>query len=386
MGWWFQRQKFWRAIPNRELIHLLFAAGLTFSSMGFLSDIVSLSKQPFSSALYSAAVSGLTVVCIVLALARDARWLAAGLLLQVAGAWFIAGPARLAPWAAFAGLSTETRLQIDSAGALFAVISGYNAFIVFISRAGQRQAAVTTELALAQRIHQTLVPEIRTAIGPTAFHGLSRPSGQVGGDLVDVIELPDGEWLAYVADVSGHGVSSGLIMAMVKSAVRMAVLDAPALPVLVDRLNRMMCGQIASGMYVTLAAIRGGIADRAEVLIAGHPPLLRVARDRPDVDVVSAAHVPIGFSPEWTFTSAVVPFRAGDVLVLITDGLFEVFNAADQDLGIDSVKETLLDTRGQLPAVIADRVFRRARTFGPQLDDQTILLITRTGPDAAAFG
>ena len=118
MAWWLERQKFWRAIPNRELLHLLFAAGLTFSSMGFLSDIVSLSKQPFSSALYSGAVSGLTVVCIVLALARDARWLAAGLLLQVVGAWFIAGPARLPPWAAFAGLSTETRLQIDSAGAL----------------------------------------------------------------------------------------------------------------------------------------------------------------------------------------------------------------------------------------------------------------------------
>jgi hypothetical protein len=50
----------------------------------------------------------------------------------------------------------------------------------------------------------------------------------------------------------------------------------------------------------------------------------------------------------------------------------------DQDLGLDSVKETLLDTRGQPAGVIADRVFRRARAFGPQLDDETILLVTRT--------
>lgn len=384
MALWLQRQKFWRAIPNRALVHLLFAAGLTFSSMGFLSDIVSLAHQPFSSALYGGAITALTVVCIVLALARDARWLAAGLVLQIAGWWFVAGPARHAPWVGFVGLSTETRLQIDSAGALLAVISGYNAFIVFISSEGQRQAAVTAELTLAQRIHQTLVPEIRAEIGTTAFHGLSRPSGQVGGDLVDVIELPRGEWLAYVADVSGHGVSSGLIMAMVKSAIRMAVVDQPSLPTLVERLNRLMCGQLASGMYVTLGAIRGGGEARAEVLIAGHPPLLRVAPDGPDVEVVSAAHVPIGFSPDWTFTSAVVPFRTGDVLVLITDGLFEVFNAADQDLGLDSVKQTLLDTHGQHAAVIADRVFRRARTFGPQLDDQTILLVTRTEGAGAA--
>jgi len=56
------------------------------------------------------------------------------------------------------------------------------------------------------------------------------------------------------------------------------------------------------------------------------------------------------------------------------------FNPADQDLGLDSVKQTPLDARSQPAAAIADRVFRRARAFGPQLDDQTILLVTRRVP------
>jgi sigma-B regulation protein RsbU (phosphoserine phosphatase) len=278
----------------------------------------------------------------------------------------------------FTTLSRERRLELDSFGALVLIIAGYNAFVVFISGEGKRRAAISAEMKLAHRIHRTLVPDVECRIDSTRFHGFSRPSGQVGGDLVDVIVLPDGEWLAYVADVAGHGVSSGLVTGMVKSAMRMGVQDRRGLPDLVGRVNRLLCGQLTGSMYVTLGAIRGGSHGEIEVLIAGHPPLLRMARGGAEVEAVAAAHVPLGFSPDWDFSSTRIHFRAGDLLVLITDGLFEVFDRTDRDLGFDGVKELVAGARHQSLSEIAERVFHGARSFGPQLDDQTILLASRT--------
>jgi serine phosphatase RsbU (regulator of sigma subunit) len=379
---WPTRQRFWREIPRRGLMKLLLAAGLTFSTMGFLNDIVALDSQPFSSALYTSAIASLTAVSVVLAFARDARWLIAGALIQVGGGFFLAGPAREEPWVGFTWLTSEERLQLDNLGAVVALIAGYNAFIAFIVSEGRRQVAVTAELDLARRIHENLVPSIDREIEGIAFHGVSSPSGRVGGDLVDVIDLPDGEWLAYVADVSGHGVSAGLIMGMVKSAMRMGVVDEPSLPDLVSRLNRVMCGQIAPGMYVTFAAIRGSRRGGIEVLIAGHPPMLRVVPGQQDIESVGASHVPIGIQADWAFTSTRLPFGPGDLLVLLTDGLFEVFDSADRDLGLSGVISVIDGARTLPLSAIVNGVFERARSFGPQLDDQTILLV-RGGTDTA---
>ena len=92
------------------------------------------------------------------------------------------------------------------------------------------------EIELARQIHQVLVPAVARTVGEYEFAGFSAPSGDVGGDLVDVVShgtdlwspraggAADG-WFGYVADVSGHGVSSGLVMGMFKSALRMRLLQ-----------------------------------------------------------------------------------------------------------------------------------------------------------------
>jgi serine phosphatase RsbU (regulator of sigma subunit) len=64
---------------------------------------------------------------------------------------------------------------------------------------------------LAAEIHRVLVPPIDTKVGDFEFHGRSLPSGEVGGDLIDLAGSED-HWVAYVADVSGHGVAPGVAM------------------------------------------------------------------------------------------------------------------------------------------------------------------------------
>lgn len=79
---------------------------------------------------------------------------------------------------------------------------------VFISE-GRRYFSVHAEMELASEIHRVLVPKIETRIGDFEFCGRSLPSGQVGGDLIDLVQNRE-KWIAYIADVSGHGVAPGV--------------------------------------------------------------------------------------------------------------------------------------------------------------------------------
>lgn len=375
---WPRRHRFWGQIRGRALWTLLFAVGLTFSTMGFLTDVTSLDSQPFSNAFYSGLISGLGAVTVLLGVARSYGWFLATVAVHVAGAWFLSGPARMPPFVWGTTLADDVRLQFDSLVALLTLVSGYTAFISFITRDGRRQVAMRTELALATEMHRALVPRIDTTVGRCTFYGVSEASGQVGGDLVDLVALPGGGWLAYVADVSGHGVSSGLVMGMVKSAVRMGVADGQPLPILLGRLNTLMCSQLKPGTYVTLGFLRGAPDGRVDVLMAGHPPLLRTRADEAGVEALTTDNIPIGIMPEWSFTAASVTLAPGDRLVLVTDGLFEVFDAKDRDLGLEGLKGTVAEARDWPARVLLDGLFARARAFGPQQDDQSALVVECT--------
>jgi serine phosphatase RsbU (regulator of sigma subunit) len=150
--------------------------------------------------------------------------------------------------------------------------------------------------------------------------------------------------------------------------------DWPPLPALVTDLNQLICDQSAPQMFVTMACVRGAAAGGAvEFTLVGHPPILRV-RDGV-VTEVSESHIPLGIMPAWNFTSATLDVQPGDLLALVTDGLFEVFDAKDRDFGLDGIKEVLASSADRPLADIASRLLERVRQFGAQLDDQTLLLI-----------
>jgi serine phosphatase RsbU (regulator of sigma subunit) len=78
-----------------------------------------------------------------------------------------------------------------------------------------------------------------------------------------------------------------------------------------------------------------------------------------------------------SFTSAEVSAAAGDLFVLLTDGLTEVFDNSGQELGLDRVK-ALISEHARAPLEqIEDRLLATVRAHGQQLDDQTVFLIRR---------
>src|SRR5262249_28418063 len=149
----------------------------------------------------------------------------------------------------------------------------------------------------AREVHQALVPVVAHRIGPYEIYGASLPSGQVGGDLVDVIsEGP--RWTAYLADVSGHGVTAGMIMAMVKSAMRMGSgPNGTVLSAHLAQLNQNLATLSASNVFVTFAVIRGANNRALEFALAGHLPILHYRRREGTVEQRSVSNLPLAVFP-----------------------------------------------------------------------------------------
>jgi sigma-B regulation protein RsbU (phosphoserine phosphatase) len=239
-----------------------------------------------------------------------------------------------------------------------------------------RYFRVQTEIELAEQIHRSLVPPIVRHVSRDEFYGVSAPSGEMGGDLVDLVQ--DGnKWIGYLADVSGHGVPSGVLMAMVKSAVRMRLPTSSEPAVLLEDLNRVISELIGAEMFVTLAFVSLGKSNDLHFATAGHLPILHFRSATGSVCELSTPNPPIGIFKEQKFVSSHVEFSSGDIAVLLTDGLTEAANENEEEYGLERVKRHVTKHSEESLKVLCEMLLAEARKFGKQIDDQSVLLVKR---------
>jgi len=273
-------------------------------------------------------------------------------------------PAAIKPW-----------LQTNSFATLLLLSTAYALTMAFITREGDRFFRTHTEIQLAGEIHKKLVATIDRKIAGYEFYGASLASGVVGGDLVDVIEQ-DGHWLAYVADVAGHGVSSGVLMAMVKSAAAMSMRFDPEAKNLLAGINEVLCSLKTSNMFATVGFLAWSEEHGLRYSLAGHPPILRC---RDEVELLSSQNLPVGLFPNVVFESTAIDTRPGDVLAILTDGLMEVANRSGEELGVEAIASSLRRLNQRPLAEIAVAIFEQADKHGARTDDQSLLFVRSLG-------
>jgi len=341
----------------------------TFAMIGFVIDILGRGRQPATLLALNVVFSGLIAVGYAMMSMPARPWgFAAVIAFHITYAVVISRLFNYQPAA------PPGRLTLDAIGTMVTVFVGYTCFLWFISATGTRYLRAQAEIALARDIHRVLVPAVNRRIGDFEFLGWSHASGDVGGDLVDLVEQ-DGCWLGFVADVSGHGVGSGVVMGMFKSALRMRARAGGSIASLLDDIHAVLMPLKQPQTFVTVACIRGGDRDQVECAVAGHLPILRVRAGL--VEEVTPPQIAVGMFDGTTFSSSSVDCLPGDLFALLTDGLIEVFDEKRNELGFDWAKG-VLSSRGDRPlSAIADQLLADARAYGAQLDDQTVLLIRR---------
>jgi len=358
-----------RVLPTRQLIPFWLAIGLTFAAFGFLMDVMARGQTPPLTMALNVFFTAVVTMGLVWTRMTGRRRTFVAIAVAYSLYTIVRGAIPRLP------VVPPGRLLLDSVGAMLTLMGGYLLFIYFINSSASRYLRARTEIELASNIHRVLVPPIDRRIGDVDFYGWSFASGEVGGDLVDVAEH-EGAWLGYVADVSGHGVASGVVMGMFKSALRARMMSGEGLAALLDDLNQILMPLKPAASFITVAGVRGW-GTRIECAVAGHHPVLRVRGSQ--VDEITPPQLAVGMFTDAKYEAQAVDWQPGDLLALVTDGLLEVFDAQNRELGLSWARQVLAAHSDRPLAEIAERLLSGARAHGPQLDDQTLLLIRRVG-------
>ena len=235
----------------------------------------------------------------------------------------------------------------------------YSLFAISISEAFERHQAenelqlvyqdIMEDLDTAQSIQNYILPSWFRLQGNLLFSSNYQPWAKIGGDLFDCIQLKDNRYVIYIADISGHGVQAALTMTAVKSIFNMVIrseqnLNSPA--EVVTQLNGILSKRLFNNNYMTMCYC---LVDLNEMTItslnAGHPPLMVVNQKTASITLLDKkGDIPLGWIDDYVYAESsveVIPFSHDDTVCLITDGVFECFNAKNEQLGLSRFHEML---------------------------------------------
>jgi len=371
----------WKTLSPPAQGLLLAGVFCLFFTSGLLMDIASLGGNTATRLIANAILSGGLATTYVLVVRLGARWiipLVAMHILIASQFDKVFGHAGVP----LTGDALRTRMQIDVNVTTVAIILSFVLLSQLIRTQGAKAGALRAEITLARDIHRRLVPRISSRIGEFEFRGVSLPSGEVGGDLIDLVETPSG-WTCLVSDVSGHGVGAGLLMGMVKSAARTQLREGTSFGQLLTTINAVLYDLKNPAMFATFAGLQRGAEETTlQFTIAGHLPILHYRAKASDVAEVSIAQLPLAMFPDTAFTGAEISCDKGDLFLLLTDGLTEVFDRPDargEEFGLERVKSLLLEqaTAGASLEAIEHQLLAAVRGHGAQIDDQTLFLVRR---------
>jgi len=235
-----------------------------------------------------------------------------------------------------------------------------------------------SEIEIAASIQRNLLPKEGPQFRGVSFSAHFEPTASIGGDYYDVFNIDKTRLAVAIGDVSGHGLSTGLVMAMVKAAITTLVEEGAEETSLFHRLNDLVYRSTERRAFMTLAFT---IFDLEKGTIrhtnAGHlyPYLLREGQKPRGIEVPS---LPLGVRSTISTHTAEVDLQEGDAIVYLSDGIVEAQDEHGEPFGFDQLEALLSRSVDRSPSTIRDQILEAvARHCGtrPADDDRTVMIL-----------
>lgn len=235
------------------------------------------------------------------------------------------------------------------------------------------------ELETASEIQSSILPDLPPSLNGVEIAASYLPATEVGGDFYDVLALDDGRLAVAVGDVAGHGVSSGLVMSMAKSALSVQVTFNPEVDAVFKTLNRMVYQGARRRMLTTLCySLIDPKRHELTFASAGHIYPYRVSA-KGDVEGLTTSSYPLGVRQEISVDVRVASLEPGDTVFLLSDGLVEAHpEGSEEAFGFERLEKSLQENAGKPPAALRDGVLVDVENFvgrSPWEDDLTVVAL-----------
>ena len=243
---------------------------------------------------------------------------------------------------------------------------------------------IAYELRIAREIQMGILPpDVSAVTDGTGLeaHAILHPAQEVGGDLYEVLRMPDGNLLAVMGDVSGKGIPAALVHGSdhdpgARHGSRLHRRPEEIL----RRVNDALASHNPHTMFVTLlCAIYDVRTGRLDYASAGHPPAVLIREGKAQFLPLKPGMM-AGIMAGLSAPSQSVQLQPGDLVVFYTDGVTEAFNAAGDLYGESKLLEELAGQSGHTAAATTDALLRSVRAHAgerPQSDDIAVLALKR---------
>lgn len=239
--------------------------------------------------------------------------------------------------------------------------------------------ALWGEMQLAKKIQTALLPD-KPAVKGYDIAATMNPATSVGGDYYDVINVENYYWLV-IGDVSGHGVSAGLIMMMAQTAIHTVLHQNPGISPkdLLTVINKTLTYNIqklGEANYMTITVL--ACLDETEFHYSGmHLPLLVYRAKKGSVELIDTQGMWLGMLNDVSDINKIDSFKldSDDVLLLYTDGIIEAKDTNDQLFSLEKLADLFKQYASSPVEKIKDSILKELKNYS--IDDDVSLLVMK---------
>ena len=233
------------------------------------------------------------------------------------------------------------------------------------------------ELAVAGEIQTELLPQKSPNLDGYDIKTKFIPYGQLSGDLYDFIELGNQNVGLVIADVSGKGIPSAILMATTHASIRAAADDTSRAVKVIEAVNKYLCEYTRTTEFVTIFY---GVLDTKNYTLtytnAGHNPPI-VFREGIGV-FLEQGGIPTGILEEAEYGEEQINLFPGDVILLYTDGVTEALNTQREIFGMRRLMRVVQQNHKTDSEELVNAIYSSMLEFtdgAPQSDDLTLIVI-----------
>ena len=238
------------------------------------------------------------------------------------------------------------------------------------------------EITVARDVQMGTLPKSMPTVAGYDIGGTFTPTDQTGGDLYDFIPLNDEQLFLLMGDATGHGIGPALSATQVRAMLRVALRLGANLDDAFTKINNQLVEDLPDDRFVTaFFGLLDGATHTVRFQSGGQGPIMQFHAGKQRYDWYEPTTFPLGYMNQTDLPQArVIDMAPGDILGLISDGVYEYENEAGVQFGQDGLARVFDAHPGAPMSELVQLIMQAAYDHGgsvPQADDITIVLIRR---------
>lgn len=230
------------------------------------------------------------------------------------------------------------------------------------------------ELEEAREVQLSMLPECKSDLGNYEFCFEMHPATEVGGDYYDYETYGDNKITVVIGDATNHGMKAGMMVSIMKSLFLSHIGNLETREFL-NHCSKTIKLMKLKNLFMALMVVKIK-GNRLSISSAGIPPLLIYRKQSGTIEEIKIKGMPLGAVASFPYEIVETKLEQGDTVLLMTDGLMELFNTERESFGIERLKELFLEHAGKPVDEIVESLFSAGKDWAgdaKQNDDITLV-------------